>query len=220
MGIFSRITDIINSNINSMLDNAEDPSKMIRLIIQEMEETLVEVRSSSARIIADKKEVGRKHSRLQAQANEWESKAALALSKDREDLARAALAEKSSLEEEAIQTESELTSIEGHLAALNDEVTQLQIKLDDAKSKQKTLLLRAKTAESRYKVKQQIHRGAIDKAFNKMELFERRMDELEGHLESYDLGKKDLADEFKDLEKNDKINDELARLKEKMKPRA
>lgn len=216
MGIFSRFTDIINSNINAILDNAEDPQKMIRLIIQEMEETLVEVRSTSAKIIADKKEAHRKLTRLQAEATEWENKAKLALSKGRDDLARAALAEKSAVEEEAANVEGEYVSIEDHLVLLNDEVAQLQVKLDDAKSKQKALILRAKTAESRYKVKSQIHKRNVDDTFGKFEKFERRMDELEGQVESFDVGKKDLADEIEALAKDDKINEELDRLKKEL----
>ncbi len=216
MGIFSRFTDIINSNINAMLDSAEDPKKMIRLIIQEMEETLVEVRSSCARIIADKKEVHRRLTRLSSGAAEWESKAKLAINKGRDDLARAALAEKGHIEEEVTTTEVELQSLEDHLDTLNDEVAQLQIKLDDAKAKQKALLLRAKTVESRYKVKRQINKGSVDDAFNKFELFERKMDDLEGQVEAFDMGRSDLASEIDQLAKDDAINNELNRLKEQM----
>jgi phage shock protein A len=216
MGIFSRFSDIVNSNITAMLDSAEDPKKMIRLIIQEMEETLIEVRSSCARIIADKKEVSRRLSRLSAEAREWESKAKLAISKGRDDLARAAIAEKNTIEEEIASAESELESLEEHLATLNDEVGQLQVKLDDAKAKQKALMLRAQTVENRYKVKRQINKRNIDDAFTKFELFQRRMDELEGQVEAMDVGRNDLASEIDQLAKDDAINDELNRLKEQM----
>lgn len=217
MGIFSRFTDIINSNINALLDQAEDPKKMIRLIIQEMEETLVEVRSSCARIIADKKETARRAQRLQDEALEWEKKARLALSKDREDLARAAIAEKNAVEEEAHLVTSELEALDTHLETLNDEVAQLQVKLDDARAKQKTLLLRANTAKSRYQVKRQIYKGAVDDAFNKFEAFERRMDELEGQVESMDMGRKTLSSEIDQLATDDKVNEELERIKKEMK---
>lgn len=216
MGIFSRFTDIINANINALLDSAEDPKKMIRLIIQEMEETLVEVRSSCARIIADKKEVHRRLNRLNDEAREWESKAKLAISKGRDDLARAAIAEKSALDQEIASAEAELSHLEDHLATLNDEVAQLQVKLDDAKAKQKALVLRAQTVETRYKVKRQINKQNIDDAFTKFELFQRRMDELEGHVESMDVGRKDLASEIDELAKDDAINEELDRLKTEM----
>lgn len=216
MGIFSRFTDIINSNINALLDQAEDPKKMIRLIIQEMEETLVEVRSSCARIIADKKETARRAQRLQDEAVEWEKKARLAISKNREDLARAAISEKNAVVEEAALVSSELEALDIHLETLNDEVSQLQAKLDDARAKQKTLLLRANTAKSRYQVKRQIYKGGDD-AFTKFETFERRMDELEGHVESMDVGRKSLSTEIDQLAENDKINEELERIKKEMK---
>lgn len=213
MGIFSRFADIINSNINSLLDNAEDPKKMIRLIIQEMEETLVEVRSSCARIIADQKEVQRRLNRLQGDAEEWERKAKLAISKGRDDLARAAIAEKNSLLEDIATAEKDLACSQDHLEQLNDEVAQLQIKLDDAKAQQKQLLLRAETAENRYKVKKQLHRAQTENTFSKFESFQRRMDDLEGRVEAFDIGRKDLADEIEQLAKDDAINDELERLK-------
>lgn len=219
MGIFSRFTDIINSNITALLDQAEDPKKMIRLIIQEMEETLVEVRSSCARIIADKKETARRAQRLEEEALEWEKKARLAISKGREDLARAAISEKNAVVEEAALVKSELESLDAHLETLNEEVSQLQVKLDDARAKQKTLLLRANTAKSRYQMKRQMYKGTVDDAFTKFESFERRMDELEGQVESMDMGRKGggLADEIDQLAEDDKINEELERIKKEMK---
>ncbi len=217
MGIFSRFADIVNSNINALLDSAEDPQKMIRLIIQEMEETLVEVRSSSAKMIADKKTTARQLERLEAEADEWEAKAKLALQKAREDLARAALTEKATTLEEILVVKEELQTIEEHLAVLSDEVAQLQTKLDDAKAKQKALLLRATSAEQRYKVKAQTNRSANAGAFTKFELFERRLEEMEGRVEAMDFGKQDLASEIEALAENDKISNELDRLKQQIK---
>ena len=217
MGIFSRLSDIINSNLNAMLDKAEDPNKMIRLIIAEMEETLVEVRSSCARIIADKKTVTRRLERLQAEAKTWEDKACLAISKSRDDLARAAIAEKTSIEEEIATVEAELVSLDENLDTLNHEVAQLQQKLDDAKAKRQALLLRAQTVENRHKVQQQISKRSTDEAFNKFEAFQRKLDDLEGQVEAYDIGKNDLASEIDQLAKDDAINDELERLKAQMK---
>jgi len=216
MGIFSRMTDIINSNITSLLDQAEDPEKMIRLIIQEMEDTLVEVRSSSARVLADRKAAARRLEHVRAEAQSWEDKARLAINKGREDLARAALQEKRAIEEELTAVESELTATDEHIAQLNDEVAQLQQKLTDAKSKQKALMMRTKTVESRIKVKRQMHREALDNAFQRFDHFERRMDNLESQLEVMDLGREvhpDLAAEITALEEDDLINDDLARLK-------
>ena len=216
MGIFSRMTDIINSNINSMLDQAEDPEKMIRLIIQEMEDTLVEVRSSSARVLADRKAAARRLEQVEAEAASWEEKARLAISKGREDLARAALQEKRAIEEEVTVVQSELEATDEHIQQLNVEVAKLQQKLSDAKAKQKAMLMRSKTVESRIKVKRQIQREALDNAFQRFEHYERRMDTLEGQLEAMDLGREvppDLAAEINALQEDDLINDELERLK-------
>jgi len=219
MGIFSRMTDIINSNINSMLDQAEDPEKMIRLIIQEMEDTLVEVRSSSARVLADRKTAARRLEQVRAEADSWEDKARLAISKEREDLARAALQEKAAIEEELVAVEDELKATDEHIEQLNEEVGQLQQKLSDAKAKQKAMLMRTKTVESRIKVKRQIHREALDSAFERFEHFERRMDNLEGQLDGMDLGRDvapDLAAEIDSLQEDARITDELERLKSEM----
>ena len=219
MGIFSRMTDIINSNINAMLDQAEDPEKMIRLIIQEMEDTLVEVRSSSARVLADRKTAARRLEQVQAEAASWEDKARLAISKEREDLARAALQEKRAIEEEIAVVEEELKATDEHIGQLNGEVAQLQQKLSDAKAKQKAMLMRSKTVESRIKVKRQMHREALDDAFQRFEYFERRMDGLESQLDAMDLGRDvapDLAAEINSLEEDARITDELERLKSEM----
>jgi len=216
MGIFSRMSDIINSNINSLLDSAEDPQKMIRLIVQEMEDTLVEVRSSSARVLADRKAAARRLEQVQAEAESWEEKARLAIGKGREDLARAALQEKHAIEDEVAVVEEELKALDEHIAHLGDEVAQLQQKLGEAKAKQKAMVMRSQTVESRIKVKRQMHRDALDNAFQRFEHFERRMDTLESQLESMDMGRDvppDLAAEINALQEDDRISDELQRLK-------
>ncbi|MBA6412499.1 phage shock protein PspA [Parahaliea sp. F7430] len=223
MGIFSRMSDIINSNINSMLDSAEDPQKMIRLIIQEMEDTLVEVRSSSARVLADRKAALRRSEQLQLEVDSWEQKARLALAKGREDLARAALQEKHVIEEELSLVDVELKALDEHIVHLGDEVAQLQHKLDDAKAKQQALIMRSQTVESRIKVKRQMQRDALDKAFSRFEHFERRMDTLESQLESMDIGRDvppDLAAEIDALQEDERISDELQRLKNELSGQA
>ena len=219
MGIFSRMTDIINSNINAMLDQAEDPEKMVRRIIQAMEDTLVEVRSSSARVLADRKAAARRLEQVEAEAASWEEKARLAIAKGREDLARAALQEKRAIEEELSIVARELHATDEHIEQLNSEVAQLQQKLGDARARQKALLLRGKTVQSRIKVKRQIQREALDDAFQRFEHFERRMDSLESQLESMDLGRDvppDLAAEIDALQQDESINSELERLKSEM----
>ena len=217
MGIFSRFTDIINSNINSILDKAEDPAKMVRLIIQEMEDTLVEVRSSSAKTLADKKDLTRQAARFESEAEQWQEKAELALSKGRDDLARGALLEKKKCAENAAAIKDELNHVEDHIVKLQDEISQLQEKLADAKARQKAIIMREKTASSRLKVKQNIDSDKVNDALSRFDSYERKIDDIEAQVESYDMGSKSLADEIADLESDEKIDDELAQLKAKMK---
>jgi len=215
MGIFSRFSDIINSNINSLLDKAEDPEKMVRLIIQEMEDTLVEVRSASAKTIANKKEVSAQIAKLSSEASDWEAKAELAINKDREDLARAALQEKKKCEDAVETLSKEFTIIESQIGKLQDETAQLQDKLADAKARQKTIIMRQKTASSRLEVKKSLDNSKIDSAMGRFEQYERKIDDLESQVDAYDLGKKTLNDEFAELESDTKVEDELAALKKK-----
>jgi phage shock protein A len=220
MSIFSRLSDIINSNLNSILDRAEDPEKMIRLIIQEMEETLVEVRSSSARVIADKKDVQRRLGRLRNDADDWEAKARLAVGKNREDLARAALAEKQAITDEVTAVEQEFNALDDHLEHLGNEIGQLQLKLNDAKAKQKVLLMRQKTVSTRMRTRGQLNREQLQDAFEKFEHYERKMDSMESQLEADDLGrdaKQGLKNEIESLAQDEAINAELARLKADLK---
>ncbi|MCY7295971.1 phage shock protein PspA [Alteromonas sp. a30] len=216
MGIFSRFTDIINANINALLDKAEDPEKMVRLIIQEMEDTLVEVRSASAKTLANKKDLARQVEQLKQEVSEWENKAELALSKDREDLARAALLEKQKCSEQVEVLENELNLVEEQIAKLQDEIQQLQDKLADAKTRQKAILMRQKTASTRLEVKKRLDDNKVDDAIGRFEQYERKIDSLESQVESYDLGKRSLAQEFAELEGEGKVEDELAALKKKM----
>lgn len=216
MGIFSRISDIINANINVLLDSAENPEKMVRLMIQEMEETLVEVRTTSAKIIADKKELLRRNARLSVQAREWQSKAELALNRGREDLAKGALLEKSSITEALTIAEQDLEKLDQTLERLTDEIDQLQSKLNDAKARQKTILMRTRATESRASVNRKLNNGSIDKAMHKMEYFERKIEAMESQIEADALGSDGLRREFAQLEIQDKIDRELQALKEKM----
>ena len=217
MGIFSRFTDIINSNINNLLDKAEDPAKMVRLIIQEMEDTLVEVRSSSAKTLADKKDLARQAMRFEKDEQLWQEKAELALSKGREDLARAALIEKKKCAENAGSLLQELTNVDDHISKLQDEISQLQEKLADAKARQKAIIMREKTASSRLKVKKNIDSDRVNDALSRFDSYERKIDDIEAQVESFDLGSKSLADEIADLADDENIDDELAQLKAKMK---
>jgi phage shock protein A len=217
MGIFSRLTDIVNSNLNSILDRAEDPEKLIRLVIQEMEDTLVEVRSSTVRTIAERKEIERKLSQLNRDLEEWQRKAELALSRDREDLAKGALVAKSKIAEQIDVLQHQLVHIEEALAKSSEDISRLQEKLTDAKKREKAIVLRHKSAASRLKVNTQIHDDRINDAFARFEQVERNLDELEGRAESMDIGRKrTLAEEFSDFEASTKVEQELADLKARM----
>jgi len=214
MTIFSRITDIINANINALLERAEDPAKMIRLMIQEMEDTLVEVRSQSVRAIADKREIERKIERLETSGREWEDKAAFALGKGREDLAKSALLVKRKLEDQAGLLREELEVIEASLARHSEDLARLQAKIDEAKARRASIELRMKTAKGRVRVKEALHDGRVDDALQRFGSLERRIDELEAGAEVYDMGKaKTLEQEFADLEADSDVTEDLARLK-------
>jgi phage shock protein A len=216
MGIFSRFTDIVNSNINSILDKAEDPEKLVRLMIQEMEDTLVEVRSTAARSIADRKEITRTLTNLETEARDWQAKAELALDKNREDLAKAALAEKARVTAAADALRGQHKALGEGLDKLNDDVVRLEEKLVDAKTRQQAILSRQRTATRRLDARKRLHDVRIDDALIRFDQFERRIDDIEAHVESYDLGgKKGLKDEFTDLAAEDAVAQELRELKSK-----
>ena len=157
MGIFTRFSDIVNSNINAILDKAEDPEKIVRLMIQEMEDTLVEVRSAAARSIADKKDLNRRLGQIEQERDDWDAKAELAMRKGREDLARAALVEKSRSASAADIIRNDYAAVDEGLAKLNEDISRLEMKLEDAKARQKALLARHKTANSRLAARKKIH---------------------------------------------------------------
>lgn len=221
MGVFSRLSDIINSNINSMLDKAEDPEKIVRLIIQEMEDTLVEVRSRAARAIADRKDVERKKAEFELRAKEWESKAELAVAKGRDDLAKGAIAAKRQALEMAALFAKEYEAIDKSLEKANDDLEKLQAKLKEAKAKQRSLDIRRSTAEGSVRINRAIYDGRIDDAMARYERYERRIDELEAHAESYVMGRpKSLEQEFRELENEDDVAAEFDALKKRVAERA
>ena len=214
MGIFTRFSDIVNSNINAILDKAEDPEKIVRLMIQEMEDTLVEVRSAAARSIADKKDLNRKIEALDREKQDWNDKAELAIRKGREDLAKAALVEKSRASGAVDVLKEDYLAVDEGLAKLNEDIARLESKLEDAKTRQKSLLARHKTASSRLAARKKIHDYKIDDAMVRFEAYTRRIDDVEGRVEAYDLGlPKDLNHEFASLEAEESVNKELNALK-------
>ena len=214
MGIFTRFSDIVNSNINAILDKAEDPEKIVRLMIQEMEDTLVEVRSAAARSIADKKDLNRKIESLDREKDDWDGKAELAMRKGREDLAKAALVEKSRATAAVDLLKEDYVAVDDGLAKLNEDIARLESKLEDAKARQKSLLARHKTASSRLAARKKIHDYKIDDAMVRFEAYTRRIDDVEGRVEAYDLGlPKDLNHVFASLEAEESVNKELDALK-------
>ena len=217
MSIFNRLSDITNSNISSLLDKAENPEKMIRMVIQEMEETLVEVRSGTAKVIAEKKTLSRRAEQLKKQAQDWEGKAELALSKGREDLAKAALLEKSNINSSVAITEKDLLKLDETLDKLSTEIEQLQAKLNDARARQKTIVMRTTATESRLNVNRQLHSYSIDNAMDKFEYYEKKIDQMEGQMDSIHIEKRGLQSEFDELEKQESIDKELEDLKTKLK---
>ena len=217
MGIFSRLSDIINSNVNSILDQAEDPQKIIRLIVQEMEETLVEVRATAARLIAERKEADRRLQRVRDAQADWDRKAELALRKGREDLSRAALIEKAKLADVANALAEESAALAAALAQGEEDIGKLEAKLRDAKARQKAMLAREETANNRLRTRRTLHDPRLADAFTRFEHVERRIDRLEGEVESYDLGtKKTLSQEIAELEADAAIEAELEALKARL----
>jgi phage shock protein A len=217
MGIFTRFSDIVNSNINAILDKAEDPEKIVRLMIQEMEDTLVEVRSAAARSIADKKDLNRKLESLDGEEQDWDDKAELAVRKGREDLAKAALVEKSRVAAATDAIKRDYVAVDEGLAKLNEDIARLEAKLADAKARQKSLLARHKTANSRLAARRKIHDYKIEDAMVRFEQYTRRIDDVEGRIEAYDLGlPKDLNHEFASLEAEESVQKELDDLKRRV----
>ncbi|PNU02299.1 phage shock protein PspA [Novosphingobium guangzhouense] len=219
MGIFSRTRDIIAANFNDLLDKAEDPAKMIRLIILEMEETLVEVRTSSARTIADQKELRRHVAKLEKLQADWADKAQLALSKDREDLARAALMERKKAADMGEQLSAEILVLDDALRAYEADIEKLQTRLREARSRQSSIAARLQSAENRVKLRTLLSNERVDEAMARFDQLERRVDYAEGRAEAMSLSdhrQPTLAEEIAALADGDSIDAELAEMKRQM----
>lgn len=215
MGIFSRLSDIINSNLNAMLDKAEDPEKIARLIIQEMEDTLVEVRTAAARAMADKKEYLREINEFEKSRDDWSAKAELAIDKGREDLARGALTAKQKAEREIEARKSALAAADAAAEKRKDDLAKLQAKLDEAKAKHRALMVRRDSAEQRIKVRTQIDSSKVDDALHRYAKIERKVDELEAYADTFDPTGRTLQDQFAELEASESVEAELKAMKAK-----
>ena len=218
MGMFTRMSDIVQANINAILDKAEDPVKMIKLLIQEMEETLVELRSVAATNLAEKKQVQRQADKLQQQINVWQAKASLAVEKDREDLARAALTEKHHSQQKLSALADEQNVVEVSLSTLQADMGKLQDKLVEARTKQKLLIVRERSVAVRMTVKNKAHSVKIDDAIIRFEQYERKIDDLESQVDAYDLVDvpQSLNAQFDQLEAESRIEQELEALRKKV----
>ena len=215
--VFSRARDIFAANMTDLLDRAEDPARMIRMIILEMEETLVEVRATAARSIADIKELRRAVTRLEEIQRNWTAKAELALSKDREDLAKAALAERKNASEMADGLCEEIMQLEQVLRGYEVDIAKLQAKLREARARQNGIAARFESAITRAKAREVMHGSRTQDAFAKFELLERRADFAEGRAEA--LGISSLEDEIDQLRADEKIDAELVAMKTALKAR-
>jgi phage shock protein A len=216
--VFSRARDIFAANMTELLDRAEDPARMIRMIILEMEETLVEVRSTAARSIADIKEMRRAVGRLDALQSNWTAKAQLALEKDREDLAKAALVERQNAADMADGLRSEVEQIEAVLRGYEADIAKLQGKLREARGRQNAIAARLESALTRAKAREVMHGSRTADAFSKFELLERRADFAEGRADA--LGITSLEDEIIQLKADAAVESELEAMKAALKARA
>jgi phage shock protein A len=219
MGIFSRARDILAANVTDMLDKAEDPAKMIRMIIMEMEETLVEVRASAARTIADQKELRRHITKLNGLEDSWKEKAELALSKDREDLAKAALVERQKAVDMAEQLSAEIGVHDDALRAFEEDISKLQAKLREARARQNSVNVRLEAAHNRIRVREAYSGSKVEDAFSRFDMLERRVDIAEGRADALSLGAapKTLEEEIAELQSSDKVDAALAELKASVK---
>ena len=212
--IFTRTRDIIAANMTELLDRSEDPARMIRMIIIEMEDTLAEVRATAARSIADIKDMRRACERLDGVARDWSDRAQLALEKDREDLARAALAEKQKVAEMAEGLHAEVAQIEQVLRGYEADIQRLQAKLAEARARQQSVEMRMESAMSRAKTREVLHGSRTEDAFARFELLERRADLAEGRADALALGAhRSLEEEFAELRAAESVDAELDAMK-------
>jgi len=218
MSIFSRLSDIVNANINNLLEKAEDPEKIIRLMIQEMEDALVEIRSSAAKCIAEKKERQRQIRYLNEDIADWQKKAELAISKDREDLAKAALREKAEISRRCDVIKSDLEVIEDQLLKFDQDISLLQNKLGDTKNRQRSIVLRQQTAKAQLRTRKHVYNEQLDELMFRFDTAEQRIERVEAESEAMSMGRGgSLAEQIDELGDDEEITQELDALKASLK---
>ena len=214
MGIFTRFRDIVSSNINAMLDKAEDPEKLIRLMIREMEDTLIELKASCAQVMANRKKTERQLDNARSREEDWNAKAELAVVKGRDDLAREALLEKRRLSERADALERELTESNALVEQYQGDIRQLEDKLGSAREKQRMLVQRHIHASKKKRAQEEIRRIEGTEAIFKFEELENRIERMEAEADLVNYGRKPgLESEFDDLMVDEEIERALANLK-------
>jgi phage shock protein A len=214
MGIFTRFRDIVGSNINSMLDRAEDPEKLIKLMIQEMADTLIELKAACAGVMAENKKVKRQLQGLDKRVDYWESKAGLAVYKGRDDLAREALLEKRRYSQHARSLANELTEHDALLAQYKVDIGQLEDKLKTAREKERLLVQRHIHAAGKKRAQEEMRRMDSADAIFKFEELELRIDQMEAEAGLVNFGRKPaLEDELERLSLDEEIESELTSLK-------
>lgn len=221
MSIFSRLGDIISSNINAMLDKAENPEKMVKMIIQEMEDTLIEIKANCAGAMATEKRIGRDLAAAASLGRAWGDKAALAVDRDRPELAREALLEKRRYIERAEALEREQRDAHEVVNQYQEDIRQLEEKLAGAREKQRVLIQRHHHAEDKKRAQTDIRRYETSDAVRRFNLFEQRIDRMEAEADLVNIARKpNLEESFAALEQDDEIEKELAALMAKKQSRS
>ena len=225
MSVINRFSDLVNSNVNSMLDQAEDPKKMVNFMTREMEQTLITIRTESSRYIAEKKQLTKRINQLTTESGQWQERAELAIEKGRDDLAKAALKEKNLFDDAVTQCEVEMTHIEQVVSKLSSDAKGLTEKLKFTRARQKTLVLRGNSVTSRIKLKRQLHDVSCEYALDRFEAYEQKLAEVEDEVEAWYLGSKiqtgsrnaSLEAELNSLAHDDKLENELENLKQRVR---
>lgn len=216
MALIDRIEDLIKSEINAFLDKAEDPQKMTAQIESELQDALAECRSTAAQIIAEQKGLSRQHEDLAKGIERWQQQAELAVSKGRDDLAKSALIEKQKLVDAQEDNQKQAAQLEDALQKLNEDAARLSNKIAEVKTKQQQFYRAQNSAVARLKVRSTLNSEEVQNVCARFSQLEQKVERIEAQVESYDIGKNDVYQEFKKMEQDEKLSEELAALKQKV----